>query len=241
MRLVQLIPQPVFNGLLLRFPALYRTRAIHYESYLYDVIDNIYACLSKVETVEGDIIECGSARCGTTVLMAMYLKERGIRKKILACDLFGGGLDLEELRLERSKGLTSAKDNAFTYNSFDYAKNKIQRLHVAENIVLMKGLFKETLPTIQSDICLGLIDCDLGPSIAYCLESIWPRLSPGGVLLIDDYGSDVFGGARPAVDQFVDKHKDELTKISFPSKTWEFVCLERRTANPSLQPAAMHA
>ena len=84
--------------------------------------------LENVLSIEGNIIECGSDRCGTGGIMANYLKKRGICKRIYALDLFGGGFEVEQLQEERSQGLTEATNQKFRYNSHDCVKNKIERL-----------------------------------------------------------------------------------------------------------------
>jgi hypothetical protein len=65
--------------------------------------------MEKLRTVlneEGDIIECGSARCGTSTVIANYLRSRRIIKKVYALDVFGSGFDTDELEEERQLGLT---------------------------------------------------------------------------------------------------------------------------------------
>ncbi len=79
-----------YDTLLLRFPFLYATKQVFYETELKkDLnapggIDDLLAQMAMVLNVEGEIIECGSARCGTSVIMANYLRAQHINKKILA-------------------------------------------------------------------------------------------------------------------------------------------------------------
>ena len=76
-----------YDTLLLRFPFLYETKHVSYETELKDGgIDDLLAQMAMILNVEGEIIECGSARCGTSVIMANYLRAQHINKKILACD-----------------------------------------------------------------------------------------------------------------------------------------------------------
>src|ERR1044071_7157460 len=125
-----LLPQSALNNLLLRFPFIYRIKFVNYESGLRDNhgIEDLIAQLKNVLNVGGDIIECGSDRCGTSVIMAKFLKSKGVNKRIYAHDVFGSGFEVNELEEERSLGLTQATNKTFTYNSFDYVKNKIKRL-----------------------------------------------------------------------------------------------------------------
>jgi len=68
------------------------------------------------------------------------------------------------------------------------------------NITLIAGLFEETVrPT--GAVALAHIDGDWYDSVSVCLSRIWPKLSEGGVMVIDDYND--WSGCRTAVDEFL--------------------------------------
>ena len=211
-RIARKVPQPVLNSVLLKFPILYKTKFINYESYLGDCIDELLEKLDDVLGVEGNLIECGSARCGSTVIMAKHLKEKSSNKKIYACDLFGQGLDLDELSNEKELGLTQASDDAFTYNSYEYVQKKIKSLGLSDYIIPVKGLFRNTLTRINDRFCFCLIDCDLSKSITFSAENLWPKLSSNGLILFDDYKAAEFKGAKLAVDAFVTKYESSIAE-----------------------------
>ena len=209
---IKLIPQPVINKILLTFPFLYGWKLVDYESCLSgDGRKELLNKLGDVLHLDGNVIECGSARCGTTVIMANYLWTKASHKLVYACDTFGG-FDLNELEREREAGLTYASDKAFTYNSHDYVKRKIEKFGVSDLVITVKGLFKDTLPKMNSKFCFALIDCDLKDSIIFCTETIWQKLSHEGIMMFDDYGSDLYRGAKEAVDYLVDKYKNEISE-----------------------------
>jgi len=207
----RLIPRPIINKILLTFPFLYRTKFVNYENHLTNQngIKELLEALSKTLYIEGDIIECGTARCGTTVIMADYLSRKNNKKKIYACDSFSG-FDLNELKQERKLGFTNESDNAFAHSSYSYVKKKIERLGFSDTIVLVKGLFQETLPSIKSKFSLALIDCDLKKSTIYAAEMIWPNLSSKAIMLFDDYTSIKYKGAKEGIDFIVNRFKDEI-------------------------------
>ncbi len=206
------------TSILLAFPFIYRLKFVNYESFMQknNGIEDLITKLKTVLNVNGDIIECGSARCGTTIIIANYLKAKGISKKVYALDLFGQGFDLQELQEERRLGLTRAKDNAFTRGmSYEYARRKIDRLGLSDIIIPIKGFFEDTLPHIDSEFCLSLIDCDLNKSMTYCAETIWPRVSKNGIMLFDDYDYELyhsFKGPKIAVDNFVSKYRNDISE-----------------------------
>jgi len=210
--LFHLIPKPLLNNVLLLFPFLYKTKLVYYETSLIsekngipELLDN----MKKTIDVDGDIIECGAARCGATIVMAKFLKSNNIDKKIYSCDTFSG-FDLDELSNEKRSGISNVSDGAFTHTSLEYVTKKIKKLGCSDYIILKKGLFQDTLPDIKSKFSLALIDCDLKKSIIFAAESVWPNMSKGGIMLFDDYTSDQFKGAKLGIDYIVKKFENEL-------------------------------
>lgn len=206
------IPQPILNNVFLAFPFLYRMKFISYESYIAENngLDDLLSYLDKVLHIEGDIIECGSGRCGSSIIVANYLKLRRINKKVYACDTFSG-FDLSELQDERKKGLTKATENSLKHTSYDYVKKKIERLGLSDIIIPVKGLFQDTLSQIKCRFNLAFIDCDLKRSIIYATETIWPNLSRNGIILFDDYTTEDFKGAKQAIEYLLNEYQNEIS------------------------------
>jgi predicted O-methyltransferase YrrM len=205
------IPLPVVNRLLLTCPWLYGTTAINYESNLHKkALVELLSQLEMVKHVDGDVIECGSARGGTTIIMANFLRSNGIRKRIYACDSFEG-FDLRELDRERKAGSTLVSDSAFTHTSYEYVQAKIKKLGVNDIVVPIKGFFTDTLPKLEPRWCFAFVDCDLKDSLVYCAETLWPSIVSNGRMLFDDYTCEYFRAARVGVDSFVERHKSEIS------------------------------
>lgn len=202
---------PLEQRLLLMLPFLYRTRFVNYEASMSGQdTDDLLALLDKCLSLEGDIIECGSDLFGSTILMANYSREKNVHKIIYGCDSFEG-FARAELRRERERGLTKAPYTSFTLTSYEYVQKKIRKLGVEDTVVPIKGFFQDSLPEIKSKFCFAFIDCDLGASITYCAEIIFPRLASGGFIVFDDYTNEAFGGARPAIDSFVERRGEEIS------------------------------
>ena len=62
-------------------------------------------------------------------------------------------------------------------------------------------------------IAAAILDCDLYGSYLVALDFIWPRLSSGGIIYLDEYYSLKFPGARLAVDEFFDNKSSHFTKV----------------------------
>jgi len=208
----RLVPTPVLNGAFLRFPRLYETRLVAYESHLSEGGRiELLAQLDLVSELEGDIVECGSAHCGTSIVMARHAVSRGMNKVVFACDTYQG-FDPTELAQERAKGLTvdGVPATAFTSTSIHYVRSKIAALRLERTVIPVKGLFQETLPGLPGPFALAFVDCDLRDSLLFAGTTIWPKLSPGGRVVFDDYTNAASKGARDGVELFVKAFETEI-------------------------------
>jgi hypothetical protein len=86
-----------------------------------------------------------------------------------------------------------------------------------ERLACVCGLVEETIPEkAPQEIALLRLDTDWYSSTAHELEHLYPRLSTGGVLIIDDYGH--FKGARKAVDEYFAKSPILLTRVDYTGR-----------------------
>lgn len=75
------------------------------------------------------------------------------------------------------------------------------------NVRLIKGLFEETWPLAPVEtLALAHLDCDWYDPVKFCLSAIADRVSPGGVIILDDYND--YGGCRTATDEFLAARQD---------------------------------
>jgi O-methyltransferase len=152
----------------------------------------IHICHYVLETqeLEGDMVEFG-CYCGHTSKLISYISE----KSLYVYDSFEGLPDSEEkLPGEMKTSLDLLCEN-FVYDS-------IRIPHIR------KGWFSDITPDqVPDKISFAHLDGDLYISIIDPLKLIYDRMVTGGVILVDDYGDDVYWpGARKAVDDFfVDK------------------------------------
>ena len=152
----------------------------------------IHICHYVLETqeLEGDMVEFG-CYCGHTSKLISYISE----KSLYVYDSFEGLPDSEEkLPGEMKTSLDLLCEN-FVYDS-------IRIPHIR------KGWFSDITPDqVPDKISFAHLDGDLYISIIDPLKLIYDRMVTGGVILVDDYGDDVYWpGAKKAVDNFfVDK------------------------------------
>jgi hypothetical protein len=93
----------------------------------------------------------------------------------------------------------------------------------ASHLTVRKGWFEDTLPAAASEIgriALLHVDGDWYESVKTCLECFYAKVSPGGYVIIDDYGTWV--GARRATDQFRASVGDDaaLRRIDHTGRFW---------------------
>jgi hypothetical protein len=100
----------------------------------------------------------------------------------------------------------------FSETNLELVKRKIDLIGL-DNIVLVDGPFSETMrPEASSpkSIMAVLVDCDLYASYQQTLSFVWPRLSSGGVVYLDEYYSLKFPGACAATNEFLRSHSGDL-------------------------------
>jgi hypothetical protein len=62
-------------------------------------------------------------------------------------------------------------------------------------------------------IAFALIDCDAHDSVATCLRIAWPRLSPGGTVVIHDYRNPMWPGVEKACTSYFLSRENELETV----------------------------
>ena len=169
--------------------------------------------------IPGDIVECGVWKGGSMMAVARTLKElRATDRNLHLFDTFDGmptpGEEDVNLSDESAAELMSksAKESGvvWAYGALEEVKrNLLSTGYPAERIFFVKGKVEETIPmSAPAQIALLRLDTDWYESTYHELVHLYPRLSSGGVLIIDDYGH--WKGARRAVDAYISEQKLRL-------------------------------
>ena len=183
----------------------------------------IFKSIEYIETygIDGDIVECGVWRGGSSMNAALSLMHFGSRdRKLFLYDTYEGmpppdEMDVNFLEekaselLAGSDGGGSTSDDPGNYwarvDMDEVRQNMSLTRYPEENIVLVKGKVEETIPgTMPGKIALLRLDTDWYESTYHVLRYLFPFLSPGGVLILDDYG--YWKGAKKAVDRYFDEN-----------------------------------
>jgi O-methyltransferase len=167
--------------------------------------------------IEGDIVECGVWRGGSVMAILNVLKElKSDDKNIYLYDTFDGmseptaddvsfdGRSAKELLDESEK---DEQNVIWAYSGKDIVKKNVFATgYDREKIHFVQGKVEDTIPTtIPDKISLLRLDTDWYESTKHELEHLFPRLSKGGILILDDYGH--WQGARKAADEYFYNNK----------------------------------
>jgi len=170
----------------------------------------VYVVESKIP---GDFVECGVWKGGSAMLIADTLREMGIaNRKIWLYDTFEGMAQPTEAdRLVSNTRIRASskwkKDQRSTHNESCYVpleevkRNMVSTGYDEGRFVYVKGKVEDTIPQeAPKRIALLRLDTDWYESTKHELEHLYPRVSVGGVLIIDDYG--FWAGSKRAVDEY---------------------------------------
>jgi O-methyltransferase len=167
-------------------------------------MDNIQHCVQAVlsDDVPGDLIETGVWRGGACIFMKANLVAGGdTDRTVWVADSFQGlpapnvtlypadtGDDLYT-RSGLSVGAAQVRHNFARYGLLD------------ERVKFLVGWFKDTLPTAPIErLSLMRLDGDMYESTWQAIEALYPKLSPGGYCIVDDFGSHQSQAGQAIID-----------------------------------------
>ncbi len=167
------------------------------------------ALLEKVKNIDGEIVEAGVGYGQTLINLVIANTYFNAGKKIYAFDSFEGfpephqhDIGMRVNSLKKIKGwedtTTELINEAIQFFSDD-------KLFVIDNqsIIYRKGFFNATMPQeLPEKICLLHIDNDLYEGVLHVLESTFPVLQKGALVIFDEYHDEKWPGVKKAADEF---------------------------------------
>ncbi len=186
-------------------------------------LDNIQECVLDIleKKIKGDFIETGVWRGGAVIFMRALLKLRNDTKRIVwAADSFEG------LPRPDKRHVADSGDTLFTQTtlavSLDEVKHNFQKYGMLDNQVkFLKGWFSQTLPKAPiTKLALLRLDGDMYASTMDALEVLYPKVSQGGYVIVDDW---CLPACRQAVEDYrkANKITDTIKKIDWASVYWQ--------------------
>lgn len=158
-----------------------------------DRIAMVLQVLAATRSQPGDVAEFGVFRGHTALALHAWLERSHADKRLFLFDSFEG-LPASAHPLDRH---WRARDLGSDVQG-------VKRLFQGSpRVEIVPGFFADSLPQHPSlRFCFCHVDCDLYASTMECLEYLYPRLSPGGAVVFDDYGFRRCAGVREAVREF---------------------------------------
>ena len=124
-------------------------------------------------------------------------------RKLYLFDTFRG-FDARDVEKEKKRGLSRAEEGDFSDTSPEAV---LARLPFREQAVIRQGYFPDTSIGLEDErFALVSLDADLFAPILAGLAFFYPRLNPGGAILLHDFGSQRFPGAARAVAEYEKTH-----------------------------------
>jgi O-methyltransferase len=164
---------------------------------------NVRTCVETVlrEGVPGDLLEAGVWRGGTCIFMKGVLEAHGVHDRSLyVADSFAGLPPPDDERYPADRGdRLHAED--FLRASRDEVEDNFRAFGLLDDrVVFLDGWFRDTLRAAEIEaLAILRLDADMYGSTMEALDPLYPRLSPGGFCIVDDYDLEA---CRRAVDDF---------------------------------------
>lgn len=181
------------------------SKSFLYLSDLYRYLDIRSATLSLMadrllrRRVPGDIAELGVYKGDTAWKLNLLFPDR----RLYLFDTFEG-FDPRDIAAEEKAGYSRAQTGDFADTS---AETVLARLPYPGQAIIRKGFFPETAAGLEAArFCLVSLDADLYAPLLAGLEYFYPRLHPGGMICLHDYGNPRFSGAKQAVEDYEAAH-----------------------------------
>jgi O-methyltransferase len=197
------------------------------------LIDAVRYCTRR--NIPGAFAECGVWRGGSVLAMILTLQELGVDdREIHLYDTFEGMTEptehdvsrFHEDALQTWRKAEETKRRAWhelfgeaLFNEDAVRATVLSSGYPESNVHFVRGAVENTLPRDAPErLALLRLDTDWYESTRHELETLYPRLSDGGVLIVDDYGH--WEGARRAVDAFFDAYppKPLLSRIDYTGR-----------------------
>jgi len=156
------------------------------------------------DNVDGDVVEMGCYEGGSAVAMQEVLAKFGYPKGLWLYDSFEG-------LPEKTNEDESSAGESFKSGELKASKARLERNFFKRDLQIpeiKKAWFFELDPEdLPEKIALAFLDGDYYESIMDSLKLVWPKMSSGGVILVDDFDNVALPGVKRAVDEFLSDYE----------------------------------
>lgn len=187
-------------------------------------IENLEFCINQIlkDNVPGDFIETGVWRGGASIFMKALLEVNDDHERVVwLADSFEGlpKPDVKNYKADKGDKHFAMKELAV---SLETVKNNFSKYNLLDdNVKFLKGWFKDTLPVAPIEkLSLVRLDGDMYESTMDGIVNLYPKLSVGGYLIVDDWGA--VQGCKDAIIDYRTKHNitEEIIPIDWAGVYW---------------------
>jgi len=186
---------------------------------------NIQECIAQIvaDEVPGDLIETGVWRGGACIFMKANLRAWGdTTRTVWLADSFEGLPRPNAALYPADEGDRLHEQTGLAVGA-DQVRHNFERYGLLDDRVeFLVGWFKDTLPTAPVErLSLMRLDGDMYESTIQAIEPLYPKLSPGGFCIIDDFGSHP-AQAGQAIHDYREQHgiTEEIVTIDEFGAYW---------------------
>ena len=157
------------------------------------------------EEIPGDFIETGVWRGGACIMLRAILKAHGVTdRRVFVADSYEG--------LPEPNADSYPADAGDVHHQFEELAVSLEKVQanfakyglLDEQVVFLKGWFKDTLPGAPvKQLAILRLDGDMYGSTMDGLRNLYHKVSAGGFVIVDDYGC--VEGCREAIHEFRDE------------------------------------
>lgn len=138
--------------------------------------------------IEGDFVECGVDTAVTSGTIVKYLEFGRLDRNFFLFDTFSGIPEIAGMT-EGEKSARKLLNEKFYFDSFGFVSAKMTAY---QNVHLVRGILPDTLDAMAGrKISYLSIDLNNAASEKAVMDRLWKQLTPGAIIVIDDYA---FGG-----------------------------------------------
>ncbi len=189
---------------------------IHQHGIVSDQVDTaelrvvLHELAQRLARQEGAIVEFGCYVGTTSLFIRRIMNSLGAAGEFHVYDSFEGlpektERDESPLGVQFKAGELSASKKVFM-REFQKAGLALPVIH--------KGWFSDTKPSdVPDGITFAFLDGDYYESVRDPLRLITPKLLPGAVIVVDDYGNQALPGARQATDEWARAHGVKVREV----------------------------
>ncbi|MDR3328659.1 MAG: TylF/MycF family methyltransferase [Prevotellaceae bacterium] len=163
----------------------------------------------KRKALSGNVAELGVYRGE----FASKINQLFPDKMLYLFDTFEG-FDDKDIVIESQNNFSSATDNGkekFSNTNIDLV---LKAMKYPQKCIVKQGFFPKTAEGLEDKFCFVNLDADLYEPILQGLKFFYPRLEKGGYILIHDYNSNEYKGAKEAMCQFC--KSENITFLPLP-------------------------